>query len=75
MRPKTKISKGVQMLQKQGHRVEQYILHGKIWWQIDSRILATPDEIKKLADGVYSLRELENIYSAKDKPWGRRGLV
>ena len=68
MHRKNKLSKGVRKLQKQVHRVEHYILRGKIWWQIDSRLLATPEEIRHLADGVYSLRELEKLHSAKDKP-------
>ena len=62
------------MLQKQGHRVEEYILHGKSWWQIDNRLLAIPEEIKDLADGVYSLGKLEKLHAEKDRP-GMRGLV
>jgi hypothetical protein len=67
VRRKDKISKGVRMLQKQGHQVEQYTLRGKSWWQIDSRILATPEEIKQLADGVYSLRQLKKLHAEKNR--------
>ena len=74
MRRKDRISKGVRMLQKQGHRVEEFTLHGKSWWQIDSRLLATPEEIKDLADGVYSLRKLEKLHAEKNR-LSMRGLV
>lgn len=74
MRRKDRISKGVRMLQKQGHRVEQYTLRGKSWWQIDYRMLATPEEIKDLAEGVYSLRKLEELHAEKSR-LGIRGLV
>lgn len=74
MRRKDRISKGVRMLQKQGHRVEEYTLRGKSWWQIDNRLLATPEEIKDIADGLYSLRKLEKVHAEKNRP-GMRGLV
>ena len=74
MRRKDKLSKGVRMLQKQGHRVEEYTLRGESWWQIDNRLLATSEEIKDLADGVYSLGKLEKLHAEKNRP-GMRGLV
>jgi hypothetical protein len=55
---KNNISIGVRTLQKQGHRVEPYTLHGKKWWQIDDQILITPEEIKHVGDGRYSLAQL-----------------
>ena len=60
------------MLQRQGHRVEEYTLEGKSWWQIDSRLLATPKEIKQIADGILTLRELEKLYFEKNKLGSRR---
>ena len=74
MRRKDRVSKGVRMLQKQGHRVEEYTLHGKSWWQIDDRLLATTVEIRYLADGVYSLGKLERLHAEKVR-LGMRGLV
>jgi hypothetical protein len=67
VRRKDKVAKGVRVLQKRGHQVEQYIVDGKVWWQIDGRILATPEEIRQLADGAYSLRKLEKLHTEKTK--------
>jgi len=57
-----KLSKGVRILEEQGHLVEGRIQFDKMWWEIDQRMLATPEEIEHLADGVYSLSELEELY-------------
>jgi hypothetical protein len=57
-----RLSKGVRMLEEQGHVVEGRIQYDKMWWEIDHRMLATPEEIGHLADGVYSLSELEELY-------------
>ena len=57
-----KVSKGVQMLREQGHRVESRIQHGKQWWEIDQTMLATPEEIGHIGAGVYSLAELEELF-------------
>ena len=58
MRRKNNISKGVQMLQERGYRVQPYTLRGKKWWQINGEILITPEEIKHIGDGRYSLAQL-----------------
>ena len=58
VRRKYEISKGVRLLEKQGHRVEPYMLHGKKWWQIDGHILITPEEINHIGEGRYSLAKL-----------------
>jgi len=57
-----KVSKGVRMLQGQGHLVEPYGFYGKNWWQNDDKMLATPEEIEHIADGIYSLADLEEIF-------------
>jgi hypothetical protein len=56
-----KVSKGTRMLKEQGHRVEGRIQFGKVWWEIDRYLLATPEEIEHIADGVYSFAELEEL--------------
>jgi hypothetical protein len=57
-----RLSRGVRMLEEQGHVVEGRIQFDKMWWEIDRRMLATSEEIGHLADGVYSLSELEELY-------------
>jgi hypothetical protein len=57
-----KISEGVRMLQGQGHRVELRNEFGKMWWEIDHWVPASPEEIEHLVDGVYSLDELQELY-------------
>jgi hypothetical protein len=58
----SKISKGVRILTEQGHLVEGRVQFNKMWWEIDRQMLATAEEIEHLADGVYSLSELEELY-------------
>ena len=62
MNQEDKVLRGVRMLREQGHRVESRIQHGKLWWEIDQRMLATPEEISEIGDGVYSLAELEELF-------------
>ena len=50
------------MLEEQGHLVKGRIQFEKMWWEIGGRMLATPEEIEHLAEGVYSLSELEELY-------------
>lgn len=57
-----RLSKGVRMLEEQGHLVEVRGQFDKMWVEIDRRMLATPEEIGHIADGVYSLSELEELY-------------
>lgn len=58
----SKVSKGVRMLKEQGHFVEGRVKGAKMWWEIDHRMLATPEEIEHIADGVYTLSELEDLF-------------
>jgi hypothetical protein len=62
MKPDDKLSRGVSLLQRQGHTVGVRLQFGKTWWEIDHRMLATQEEIEHLADGIYSLAELEELY-------------
>ena len=57
-----KSPKGIRILREQGHQVEEHIEFDKLWWEIDRRMLASPEEIGHIADGVYSLSELEELY-------------
>lgn len=57
-----KLSKGIRILREQGHQVEGRIQFDKMWWEIDRRMLASPEEIGHIADGVYSFSELEELY-------------
>ena len=57
-----KISKGVRMLEEQGHHVQRHFRHGKMWWEIDGQMRATAEEIEHLADGVYSVEELVGLF-------------
>jgi hypothetical protein len=56
-----KVSKGVQMLNEQGHRVEGCILFGRTSWEIDGYLPASSEEIEHIADGVYSFAELVEL--------------
>jgi len=56
---------GVRMLEEQGHLLEGRVQFNKICWEIDCRMLATPEEMTHLADGVYSLSELEELHKRR----------
>jgi hypothetical protein len=59
---KEKIEVAIQMLREQGHIVEIQPDRGKTWFEIDHRMRASAEEMQHLADGVYSLAELEQIF-------------
>ena len=51
----------VRMLHTQGHAVRPYIRYGVLWFEIDGNLLATRQELLELAEGVYSLTELQEL--------------
>jgi hypothetical protein len=57
-----KIEAAIRMLEKDGHSIQRQLANGKVWFEIDRRMRATPDEMQNLADGVYSLTELEELF-------------
>jgi hypothetical protein len=68
VRPKGKIEAATRMLEAQGHVVEtqQHDGKGSLWCQIDGRILVSWEEMRELADGVYSLTELEDLFIRRE---------
>ncbi len=59
------LSAAVKMLQGQGHTVRPYIRYGALWFEIDGNMLATRQELLELADGVYSLQELVELFARR----------
>jgi hypothetical protein len=61
---KAKIEAAIKMLQEHGHSVQTQMRGEKdtVWFEIDRRMLASWEEMENLADGVYSLEELEDLY-------------
>jgi hypothetical protein len=57
-----KVSKGIRMLEAQGHLIAPHMKIGKLYWEIDCRMWATSEELQYLADGVYSFSEFETAY-------------
>ena len=55
----------IKMLQGQGHPVRPYIRYGRLWFEIDGHMLATRQEMLELADGVYSLQELAELFGRR----------
>jgi hypothetical protein len=56
------INAAVIMLHTQGHAVRPYIRYGVLWFEIDGSILATRQELLELADGVYSFKDLQELF-------------
>ena len=54
-----KIRAGREKLEKQGHTVERCILGDVTCYKIDGGTTITPQEMREIADGVYSYEELE----------------
>lgn len=59
---KSKIDAAIEALKSQGHSVRPYNREGKFWFEIDGRMLASHQEMEDLADRVYSILELENMF-------------
>jgi hypothetical protein len=55
----------IKMLQGRGHTVRPYIRYGALWFEIDANMLATRQEMLELADGVYSLQELAELFARR----------
>jgi hypothetical protein len=72
--PKEKVDAAIEMLKNQGHTVQGQVRgeKGTLWFEVDSRMLVSWDEMQNLADGVYSLVELEELYrKRRDEETGR----
>jgi hypothetical protein len=59
---KQKVDAAILALKSQGHTVRPYNREGEFWFEIDGRMLASRQEMEDLADRVYSLLELENLF-------------
>jgi len=59
------LNAATKMLQGQGHTVRPYIRYGTLWFEIDGNILASRREMLELADGVYSLQELAELFARR----------
>jgi hypothetical protein len=64
---KSKIDAAIEALRSQGHTVRPYNREGKFWYEIDGRMLASHQEMEDLADRVYSLLELEDLFVRRRK--------
>jgi hypothetical protein len=64
---KSKIDAAIAALRSQGHTVRPYNRGGKFWYEIDGRMLASHQEMEDLADRVYSLLELEDLFVRRRK--------
>jgi hypothetical protein len=56
------VNSAVRMLHTQGHSVRPYVRYGVLWFEIDGNMLASRKELLELADGVYSLTELQELF-------------
>jgi hypothetical protein len=69
----SQIEKAIALLKGQGHRVEPYNREGTFWFEIDRRLLASAQEMRDIADGVYSIEELEGLFQKrKDEEWSKQ---
>ena len=53
------------MLQGHGHTVRPYIRYGTLWFEIDGNMLASRQEMLELADSMYSLQELAELFARR----------
>jgi hypothetical protein len=56
------LNTAIKILKGQGHTVRPYIRYGTLWFEIDGNMLATRQEMLELGNGVYSLRELAELF-------------
>ena len=64
---KSKVDAAIEALKSEGHTVRPYNREGKFWYEIDCRMLASRREMEDLADRVYSLMELEDLFARRQK--------
>ena len=66
--PQEKVEAAIAMLKAQGHVVEIQVRgdKGNRWYQIDDWMLVSWEEMQDLADGVYSLTELEGLFIRRE---------
>jgi hypothetical protein len=64
---KSKVNAAVETLKNQGHSVRPYNREGQFWYEIDGRMLASHQEMEDLADRVYTLLELEDLFVRRRK--------
>jgi hypothetical protein len=64
---KQKIDAAIQMLKSQGHTVQAQVRgeEGRMWFEVDRRMLVSHQEMQEFADGVYSFTELEELYTRR----------
>ncbi len=55
----------IKKLNEEGHSVQMVQQYGKWWYEIDRNMRATDEEMEELADGVYSLSELEELFKKR----------
>ena len=65
---KEKVVAAVKMLREQGHSVRAQVRDGKQWFHVDERMLVSWAEMNDLAEGVFSLFELEDLYKRRRGP-------
>jgi hypothetical protein len=68
-----KVEAGIALLEKQGHSVKPHNPEGIFWFAVNGRLLVSRQEMIKLADGVYTLEELENLYRSDATKNGKDG--
>ena len=66
------LNAAIKMLNGQGHIVHPFIRSGTLWFEVDGNMLVTRQEMLELADGVYSLDELRDLYVLRHAEEQRR---
>jgi hypothetical protein len=63
---KEKVEAAIDILKRQGHAVQAIIReNGTMWFEIDRKMLTSWDEMINLADGVYTLEVLIELYKVR----------
>ncbi len=62
---KQKVDFAIEALMIQGHTVSTYHREDGVWFEIDGRMLASTKEMEELGDRVYSLAELEDLFTRR----------
>ena len=67
MEEKEKVDAAVSMLKEAGHIVEAQVRgeNGQMWFNVDNRMLVSWEEMQGLADSLYAVEELEDLYKKR----------
>lgn len=65
VRMTSKVEVAFHMLSRQGHKVQAVVRNDAVWFDIDSNLLVSWDQMSDFADGLHTLDELKDLHKRR----------